>query len=111
MLEVKVVSVMRVYMQPPTKQINSSQLMFLFYYQGKKNNRACQAILRSFKKAEMQEDMKCTSLNEWITNNTSTWTTVLQDKYLNLASDKYQEKTLDTTMSRMGFRDIWVEKN
>ena len=53
MLEVKVVSVMRVYMQPPTKQINSSQLMFLFYYQRKKNNRACQAILRSFKKAEM----------------------------------------------------------
>ena len=53
MLEVKVVSVMRVYMQPPTKQINSSQLMFLFYYQGKKNIRACQAILRSFKKAEM----------------------------------------------------------
>ena len=53
MLEVKVVSVMRVYMQPPTKQIYSSQLMFLFYYQGKKNNRACQAILRSFKKAEM----------------------------------------------------------
>ena len=83
MLEVKVVSVMCVYMQPPTKQINSSQLMFLFYYQRKKNNRACQAILRSFKKAEMEEDMKCTSLNEWITNNTSTWTTVLQEHQIN----------------------------
>ena len=53
MLEVKRVPVMCVCMQPATKQINSSQLMFLFYYQGKKNIRACQAILRSLKKADM----------------------------------------------------------
>ena len=39
MLGVKIVPVMCVYVQPPTKQINSAQLMFLFCSQEKKKKK------------------------------------------------------------------------
>ena len=88
MLGVKIVPVMCVYVQPPTKQINSAQLMFLFCSQEKKKKKkdilACQAILRSFKKADMYEDMKCVSLNEWITGHTATWTIVFQEHQITI---------------------------
>ena len=71
-LEVKVVPLTCVNKQRPMQQINSCPLMFHVLLSRKKNNnRAMQEKLRISKKAEMQKDMKCTSLNVWITNNTS----------------------------------------